>query len=447
MKKTLVLISIVAVAFSCRKSQFDVVERTEGTADFTRYVSVGNSLTQGFQDGGLYSDGQEQSYPALIAQQMALVNTDMDDFLQPTVYGNGSGYIHLEYISNELEVIQATDVGGYAEDGTWAGWGGVGLPYNNLAISGITLDQCVAMDATELTVNNAVLGGIELAFPPISQPGNPFARFLDFGDNPLLGGTPIQYIDHVRNSNATFFTCWLGNNDILGYATSGGVSTSIDLSFIGLGTIEFNTLADPTEFGMKYDSVLTAFNSIGAKGICATIPDVTVVPYFNTFTVQSLKEDYGYNSVYIEEADGDVRIATDADLILLTAADTIELGAGSSMTQYLEHAQVLDAEEVSATQAATVAVNAKIVQSAGQFDFAVVDMYTILNDLKPGVMYDGVEISPAYIQGAGFSLDGIHLTPKGYALVANEYINEINNHYGSNIPKLAIGEYRGIVFP
>jgi len=34
------------------------------------YVAVGNSLTSGFQSGGLREDWQRESYPALIAKQM-----------------------------------------------------------------------------------------------------------------------------------------------------------------------------------------------------------------------------------------------------------------------------------------------------------------------------------------------------------------------------------------
>jgi lysophospholipase L1-like esterase len=451
MKKTIILLAGVALLGACRKSQFDEVERTQGNADFTRYVAVGNSLTQGISDGGLYADGQENNYPSMIAQQMALVNGDMGDFLQPTVYGNGSGYIHLEYIDGELEVVQAGDVGGYTEDATWASWGGQGLPYNNLGIAGITLEQCVALDDVDLLVSNAVLGGIEITFPiAYSVPGNPYARFLDFGESPFLGGTPIQYLDHIRNSNATFFTCWLGSNDVLGYATSGGDQQTIAIPLVGDYT--FQGLADPVEFRMRYDSVLTAFNQMGAKGVCATIPDVTTIPYFNTFTVQSLKDDYGYTDVWIEEWDlasstGTVRVATDEDLILITAADTIELGCGGSETNYLQHTYVLDAGEVAATRTVTLSVNAEIAASAAQFGFGVVDIHSTLETLKAGVTYEGIDITPAYIEGAGFSLDGIHLTPRGYAVVANEFIEVINNTYESNIPKLSIGNYRGIVFP
>lgn len=463
MKKTgFILIGLALTAGACRKAEFGAVERTTGDADFTNYIAVGNSLTQGYQDGGVYEEGQENSYPSIIARQMLLVEPDMNDFRQPTIYGNGSGYMHLEYINNEIEVISPGDTIGTPteEDGSWASWGDSykGTKFNNMGIAGITLMQCVALNDDEKIINNGILGGFHIYFPPfIDQtiPGNPFARFMDFGDNPhplLGGGTPIQYIDHIRSSNATFFTCWLGDNDVLGYATSGGIPTEIDASLLGMGTIQYGNLSDPTEFKMKYDSVLTAFSSIQAKGVCATIPDVTVIPYFNTFTVDGMKEDYGYADVWIEEGDGNggvnvVRVATAEDLVLLTAKDDIEAGAGASQTNPLTNDRVLDKYEVQACRNRTVEFNNAIKASAASYGYPVVDMFDFLESIKPGVMMEGIGIAPAYISGGAFSLDGVHLNPRGYAIAANEFIKVINASYDSTIPLASIGSYRGVVFP
>lgn len=463
MKKAgLILIGIAVITGSCRKVEFEEIERTYGDADFTHYVAVGNSLTQGYQDGGVYKESQENSYPAIIARQMSLVDPNMDDFEQPEVYGNGSGYMHLEYINGKIEVISPGDTLGTPteEDASWATWGDAlkSIKFSNLGISGISLMQCVALNDDEKVINRIILGGVEIVIPPfIDQtiPGNPFARFLDFGGSgiALLGGTePTQYIDHIRNSGATFFTSWLGDNDVLGYATSGGIPTEIDGSLLNLGVVQIGNLSDPIAFRQKYDSVLTAFTSIGAQGVCATIPDVTVIPYFNTFTVAGIKEDYGYADVWIEEGDGNggvtqVRVATDADLILLTAADDIEAGAGGTESNPLTNGRVLDQGEVMACQSRTIEFNNAIKESAEMFNYPVVDMHGFLEKIKPGIMLEGIGISPEYIGGGAFSLDGVHLNPRGYAIAANEFIKVINEEYGSNIPLASIGSYRGVVFP
>src|SRR5690554_3482773 len=41
-----------------------------GQADFTKMVSVGNSVTAGFMDGALYDRGQENSFVNILAEQM-----------------------------------------------------------------------------------------------------------------------------------------------------------------------------------------------------------------------------------------------------------------------------------------------------------------------------------------------------------------------------------------
>jgi len=78
----------------------------------------------------------------------------------------------------------------------------------------------------------------------------------------------------------------------------------------------------------------------------------------------------------------------------------------------------------------------------------VFDAYTFLNDIKQhGLVVDGVALSSAYISGGIFSLDGVHLTPRGYAIVANEFIKAINGKYGSSIPLTNVSDYNGVKFP
>ena len=98
MKK--ILISSLAVAgllftVSCN-TEFDTdvkdVKVTNGTADFTKYVALGNSLTSGYRDGALYLDGQNESYPSMIAQQMKLAG-GAANFNQPLMDDNNGGLL------------------------------------------------------------------------------------------------------------------------------------------------------------------------------------------------------------------------------------------------------------------------------------------------------------------------------------------------------------------
>ena len=83
-----ILVLVISMA-ACTKSSFEPFEPLDsGTANFSTYISVGNSLTQGYQSGGLHNERgqQDNSYPAIIARQM------QTSFLQPLAQGNGSGY-------------------------------------------------------------------------------------------------------------------------------------------------------------------------------------------------------------------------------------------------------------------------------------------------------------------------------------------------------------------
>lgn len=461
--KNTILIAVVGIGLfsSCKKTAFETVERTTGKADFKRYISVGNSLTQGYQDGGLYEEGQSQSYPSIIAAQMKKVQANMEEFRQPIASGNGSGYMHLAYINNELKPISANDAsipGSILEDPSWQNWGTSekNQTYNNLGIAGVKLIQCVNSYPDDNTTNAIILGGLDLSIPlvgNIQQEGNPYSRFLDFGEAevnvPVLGnvgGTPREYLDHVKSSNASFFTCWLGNNDVLGYVVNGGEPNVIENSTIGL-SVDLNALSDAQEFESKYDSIIRAFYNMRADGVCATLPNVTSIPYVTTFTVERLKADYNYTKVWITENNGTVREATDDDYILLHASASIQNGDGHSQAVPFSNYDVLDADEVILAKSHTLTLNASINKIAGSYGYPVVDMFTYMDNLSAGFTFDGIDMSIKYIEGGTFSLDGIHPNPRGYAVVANEFIRVINQAYGANIPKVAVGNYRGVKFP
>src|SRR5690606_34379504 len=69
---------------------------SRGSLDLSKYVAVGNSLTAGYQDNGLYLEGQVYSYPNILANQFSFVGGG--SFPQPLFSAgqeNGSGYLRL----------------------------------------------------------------------------------------------------------------------------------------------------------------------------------------------------------------------------------------------------------------------------------------------------------------------------------------------------------------
>src|SRR6187551_109221 len=94
--KWLVLVSLTFVA--CNDNDVapvvydtsDGLAPTAGTAIFTKYVSLGNSLTAGYSDNALFIEGQKSSYTNILAIQFATVGGG--EFKIPFMADNIGGF-------------------------------------------------------------------------------------------------------------------------------------------------------------------------------------------------------------------------------------------------------------------------------------------------------------------------------------------------------------------
>ncbi|RYE28415.1 MAG: G-D-S-L family lipolytic protein [Sphingobacteriaceae bacterium] len=409
---------------------------TSGSADFSRYIAVGNSITSGYADGGLYLAGQQMAFPNLLAGQMKLAGGGaFTSPLFPTDQANGSGYLKLT---------------GYNPDGT---------PIITQVPPQAVRGQVAANGIPSLTVtlytkysgdlNNYGVPGIRL-FDVTNQAYGNYNGYYERLLPENVGSSFRSYLDFVTTKPFTFFTCWLGNNDVLGYATSNGTSYT-------------DPLTSPTSFSQLYTTTVAALTKKGAKGVVTTIPDVTVIPYFHYITVPALvaaaqKVNPAFTNIYIQALNTSgsydtyvTRAATNDDDIMLSF-DTKQLGAtvngkplyGLSPTNPLSSAAVLDVNEIARVQDYVASYNTSIKAVAATYNLPVFDAYTLLNGLKNGVTQNGVNLNTNFISGGFFSLDGIHFTPRGNAYVTDEMIKVINAKYGSNMPALDISAYNTI---
>src|SRR5690606_39546474 len=83
---------------------------TSGTANLSKYVSVGNSLTAGYADGALYITGQKNSYPNIMAQQFAFAGGG--EFYQPLMNDNIGGLLLGGTQITENRFVLAVDADG-----------------------------------------------------------------------------------------------------------------------------------------------------------------------------------------------------------------------------------------------------------------------------------------------------------------------------------------------
>src|SRR5690606_1468154 len=107
---------------------------------------------------------------------------------------------------------------------------------------------------------------------------------------------------------------------------------------------------------------------------------------------------------------------------------------------------VLIPSEQANIKAATDLYNQSIAAIAEQKDLALVDFKGILQTATETGFSDGDFIfTTKLVTGGLISLDGVHLTSRGYSLMANEFLKAIDAKYGSNFVaagyKAKPGEY------
>lgn len=423
--------ALILFVVSC-KPNIDTPKPSSGAADFSKYIAVGNSLTSGFADGGLYLEGQKVAFPNMLAEQMR--TSGGGDFTSPffdEAHSNGSGYLRLKAITNGSPVLEnVTEKLAYRDAEHLIKYTD---PIQNLGVPGMRLD---------------------LAFyAPFSQANMYFERLLS-------DGVEKSYFDYATEKEHTFFSLWLGNNDVLGYATAGGVVTGATSS-----------LTDKTQFAALYSQFVDKLTEGGKKGVVATIPDVTAIPYFTTVTIDALLQ--GAKAASPENADQiqaifiqdktavvsgmppGVRPATSEDLVVLPFMSAGLLGVpngggapyGLHPLNPVEDQYILDKSEVALVKDYVASYNEAIKTAAANKGLAVADVYSYLNEVKTGVLINGAGISATFITGGAISLDGIHLTPKGNALIANLFIKAINEQYDANLPTVDVNKYQGVKFP
>ncbi|MEZ4858506.1 MAG: G-D-S-L family lipolytic protein [Flavobacteriaceae bacterium] len=107
--------------------------------------------------------------------------------------------------------------------------------------------------------------------------------------------------------------------------------------------------------------------------------------------------------------------------------------AVNGITYPLEDRWVLTQSEETSVRVATDAYNTTIEGVAASSGLALVDLNGILQQASTtGIAFDDFTMTTNLVVGGLVSLDGIHLTARGYALMANKFLEAIDTTYGSN---------------
>lgn len=256
MKNKFIYLAILAAGFiSCEPEFENEVDAnyTSGDADFSSYVAVGNSLTAGYMDGTVSRVGQTYSFPNTLAGQFAVVGGGM--FTQPSFADDVDNYGGFAGVVGSTRLIIDASAGGPEP---------------------INFPSTVTLTPQATAYNNMGVPGAKsfhLDYPGYGALNPYYGRHATSAMSTVLAD--------AMSMNPTFFTNWIGANDVLAYATSGGVGVD-QTGNMNPATYGSNDITDPQVFASVYSTLVNTLTQNGAKGVVATIPSVTSIPYFTT---------------------------------------------------------------------------------------------------------------------------------------------------------------------
>ena len=455
------ILSLLALVFIGCADRTDLVDPSTatvstGTANFARFVSIGNSITAGYQSSSLFEDAQKYSFGAQLAKQ---VHTG---YVEPLVSNPGiGGRIDIQSVDvtkGSVSFYYNAKQGGSPLNTSY------GAPYNNLGIPGAILYD--VLDTTDFAAKS-------------TSRANPYFPLVL--RSAALGKSILAQAKALK---PTFMTLWIGNNDVLGYATSGGTSLSMTGTKTPTPTAVFAGLYAQLIGTIKADPSFAS-----TKIAVGNIPDVSSIPFFTTVgpkvapAVTAALMAKGLDAttaastqafVYQKHEGGTIGTASANDLssgtVLLTLPgmnyapyigtatgkfwwdngyNPANIGIdttkpfGFSATNPFPDALVVDAAELALIVSAVASFNSTISSLvSSEANFVLVDvnasMKAIRNSDIAGTVYDGITFRSTFLTGGLFSLDGVHPSNQGHAVIGNVFISAINAKFGASIPAINV---------
>lgn len=432
--KKIAYFSAAALMVAACKPKENKTDYTAGDLNLSNFVAIGGTSTSGYMDDALYREGQENSLGAILAKQFEIVGAG--SFYQPFVAENSVGIsadnlaqLILDYKTDCLNITSLSPVrkasSGDASIFTEDLYDG-SKPFGNYGIPGLYMAYAFS--------------------PAYSSQNNFFKR--------MASSTSATVIGDALNSTPTFFSMYVGLDEVMTYAKAGGKNT---------------TLLTETQFQALYSPIIDQVTSVSNQGIASTLPDVTKMPYFNTIPYDGLNLDeanavslnaiynpiglsfvVGKNAFVIQDPSAGtfgVRQMVPGEKILLSVPlDSVKCNKMGSVFPFRDEF-ILTLDEVNSIKNSTELYNNYITAKAAEKNIALVETDDFYTSLTSGIVFNGIGLNPNFVSGGAYSLDGINLNPRGNALLANEFIKAINAKYKSNIPTVDATLFRGVIFP
>ena len=360
---------------------------TTNAGNFTTTVFLGDSLTAGFQNGSLLDTQQPHGYANLLAQQANFSLT------LPLIAAPGAPAV-LKLVSlGPPPVIQQST-------GITTGRDDVTAQATDLAVPGALLHDLMNTAPVLIpSTNEEIITELVLGFPGLAE-GKAY--------------TQVQWAIALK---PTTIFIWAGNNDALDADSAGVPSAMTPLaSFTADFTQLMTTLAQQTT----------------AHLVVANIPDVTLIPYLTpaaTVIANGVTQS-GLTAAVVSQMLG---IQT-GDLVNPTGMAEVTPILTSKQAGPITDAGFLSAAEVTQVQQAILAYNLVIQQQVQAVGGTLVDIHALFTQTaSAGITVNGTTANFNFLGGI-FGLDGIHPTNTGYALLANQFIDNMNADIKTTIP-------------
>ena len=441
--------------------------------DFSKYISIGASFTAGYTDGAMFIAAQENSFPNILAGKFGTEFNQplMADNIGGLVYGgtavqpprfyfNGAGPARLPAMpTTELTAVLSGPFNNFGAPGAKsfhlgvAGYGQLNPYFGRMASSpgASVMGDALAQSPTFFTLSE--IGGNDVLGYALSG-----AFGIDqIGNQDTSTYSPYDITDPTAFNNAiTGVVSALTANGAKGvlsnvpYVTDLPFFTTVPFDALAPGLVDQPTieLLNAQLYGLL-NGIFTAYGEPNRVNLLSLTDANPVLIQDNDATDFSAQitgylltlgfpaETAGaYGAIF-----GQARQTTENDLILLSASGAIGapvLGAPeplniAGISNPLANQYVLTDIETQKSNNATDAFSQIVQNLATEYGLAFVDLKLVLAEAATtGIMFDEFNLNADFITGGLVSVNGIHLTARGYALMANEFLEQIDATYGSN---------------
>jgi len=440
-----------------------------GSSKQQKLVAIGDSSTMGIMDLGLEEDFQLHTYPYLIACQLGID----DDFQQPLVNEPGIGVYPYK---TPITLDNGTLVAYYWDEN---------LTTDEMVTDMLPLLKNIMLDRPydNLAVNGARLFDVRHTTGSVDSvlPDNYFfdivLRNVILPPYPYFGNTTV--LDQAVELDPDIILLWIGNNDVLGAVLAGGDQSQItthdnfknemygllsDLTsqtgaeivmsnipgYLPLGfaldTVFVNTgsTEEPVVFDMATLQPVNFGTDADPEYVPLLIGENDVSHVLLTGAIEYSESGMGIPKQTQLEGEPYNKPSTKAAAIYQKMTNIGLPVDGNSVGSSLTGEYTITSSEEQAVDSAIADFNLIISELAGQFGIPVVDMHTLYDPNSPGAFggYSGEYVLHNQADTI-FSLDGVHPNNLGHAVIANSFIDALNQGYGFNLAKIDPESYRG----